>query len=156
MENRRMPRLPWKSKVLATQITGTGLIAHEAQLTNISKKGFAIVTEESFVPGKIYNFTVSLNGNNVRMDGKVVRQKRNGTYGTYGVRVENVAFTHRGIFNRFLAANSEAWHTRFVVYSLIGAAVVFAVLKWGVGATVLGSATGAFIGFLVFFALLPF
>jgi hypothetical protein len=155
-EKRAFPRVAWSGKVTVSDSVSKRTITGEGRMRNFSKSGFAMVAEESMVRGVRYKFTLNTDRGPLSLEGRIVHVRRDATYFYYGIKFESASLGTRMRLNRLLAARSPKMQQTFLLYSVVGAGILWGALKFLMGLGISGALVGFFTTAVLLYLLLPF
>jgi len=155
-DKRRFNRVTCFANLKATDPSKQLTPISEGLLRNISKTGFALISDEALVRGGIYQFEIDLDETPLSMRGKVMHVKNEGTFFLIGVRIIRMPIIHKSRFNRFLASRFKRLRGLFLLYSVVGGLVVAGVFYFLLWNSIPASVLAFAVGFLALIIALPF
>jgi len=155
-DKRNWSRVTWTTPVETTHPETKEKSAINARLRDISKTGFAMVSEERLTRGLEYDFVVNKKVDPLHLRGQVVHIQNEGTYFIVGVRLATLSLAQKSRFNRFMMNHSEKLKKMLLAYSFIGGIAIWSIFQFVLGTSFLvGFASFATVTILLY-ALKPF
>lgn len=155
-ERRRGIRLSYRTKVQISKNNVQKSFLTEGIIKNLSRRGFAFMSEDPLSRGMSYLFKIDLMGIPLQLTGRVAHLHELETYSVYGVRMDSMPLFDRIRFNQFLMARDFGMKLRYLAYSLglgLAAGVLVSVLF---GWPTAGALSTFFLVAIVHFMFPPF
>ena len=124
VEKRNWTRITWTTDLKTSDTRTNQAVTSNARMRNISKTGFAFISEEALSRGVTYRFQIQVQRMPLPVIGKVIHVRNEGTYFLIGVRIESIPFLEKARFNRFLSGQTKQLDNLFFAYSLAGGLLV--------------------------------
>lgn len=155
-DRRKGVRLTFRTKVRILKNNAQKDFLSQGVIKNLSKRGFAFMSEDPLSRGLLYFFNIDLLGFSIRLVGKVVHMHELETYYVYGVRLDTMPLFDRIRFNQFLVGRDGGIKIRYFVFSLLLGSlmgyIAFALFGWSKALSLLV----AFAVAILHFAFPPF
>ena len=149
-ERRSFVRLAWRAAVETMKVGPSHEIICEGVMKNLSREGFAFLSEDTLQRGLTYHFKIEQYGSPIDCQGTVVHVHKMDSYFFYGIRFKDLPFGQRLGLNKLLSAQSPELRRKFFIYSFIGGALTGLLVKFLFGGT---TAVALSVGFIIFFLL---